>query len=310
MILVVRGHAFVGRKGYMITVRYKKDGKEVTEAFPALDIEMAVFVGKGITVSTAALQLLEEQNVPTLFHGVDWSFVTINPVKVGWSRARKNQYSMGETELGVKVAKEFIFGKLEGMSNVAKNLSYKGKKPTPNSDYWRSEGRGELASCKNLDCVKKLEAEWSSKLWKDIVQFVPGMRSRVPRGNDPPNRTLDYLYALLYSVCNHALVGAGLDPYAGLIHRERAGKLSFVYDFSEMFKPMAIYVMATAIRTYKIELEGDFLNKESLQKVTQLFYSIFESKKYSVRKWVYAKAWQLRDAIESGKEFKAFVFRP
>ena len=308
--MVVRGHSFVGRKGFMITVRYKKEGKEITEVFPIIDLDMVVIVGRGVVVSAAALQLLNEQNVPTLFHGPDWDFVTLDPVKVGWAEARRKQYLMRDNELGVKVAKEFIYGKLEGMSNVAKNLAYKSRGKSENSSLWKSEGRGELAACRNLDCVRKVEAEWSAKLWKDIVQFVPGMRARVPRGPDPPNRALDYVYALIYSLCTHALVGAGLDPYAGLIHTERSGKKSFVFDFSEMFKPAGIYVVASVARTSKLKLEGDFLDKESLQKVSQTFYSIFESKKYSVRRWIYTKAWELRDSIEKGKEFKAFVFYP
>ncbi len=311
MILIVRGHSFVGRKGFMITVRTKdKEGKERTESFPIIDIEMVVIVGKGVTVSSAALALLNEQNIPVLFHGADWDFVVIDPNKVGWAEARRKQYNMTNTELGVVIAKGFIYGKLDGMANVAKNLAYKSRGKAERADLWRIEGRGELASCKNLDCVKRVEAEWSSKLWKDIVSFIPGMRSRMPRGRDPPNRALDYVYALIYSLCTHALVGAGFDPYAGLVHRERSGKRSFVFDFSEMFKPAGIYVVASLVRSQRLELEGDFLNRESIQKVSQVFYEIFESKKYAVRRWIYSKAWELRDSIEKGRKFQSYVFKP
>ncbi len=309
-ILVVRGHSFVGRKGFMVTVKYKEGDKEKYEVFPVIDLDMVVIVGKGVTMSTAALQLLGEQRVPVLFHGPDWHLVLLDPVQVGWAEARRKQYLMAESELGTSVAKEFIRGKLEGMANVAKNLSYKAKGSAPNADAWRKEGRGELVSCKNLDCVKKVEAEWSAKLWKDLTKFIPEMESRVPRKRDPPNRALDYVYALTYALCAHALVGAGLDPYAGLIHRERSGKISFVYDFSEMFKPAGIYVVATAARSYKLKLEGDFLDKGSLARVSQTFYTIFENKKYAVRKFIYTKAWELRNSLEKGTGFKAYIFKP
>lgn len=310
MILVVRGRAFIGRKGYSITVRLKKGEKEMVEAFPIIDIDMVVIIGKAVTFSTAALELLDEQGVPTLFHGVDWELVVLNPIKVGWSEARRKQYLMKNNELGTKVAKEFILGKLEGMNKVAKNLAYKSRSDAPNADLWKREGRGELASCKNIDCIKKVEAEWSSKLWKDLVRFIPGMKARVPRNPDPANRSLDYVYALIYGLVTHALIGVGLDPYAGLIHTDRAGKKSFVFDFSEMFKPAGIYVVATAVRSFKIEMEEDFLSKESLQKVTQTFYSIFEDPKKAVRRWIYSKALELRNSLEKGTAFKAYVFYP
>lgn len=310
MILILRGHSFLGRKGFSLVVRYKEGKEEKVESFPIIDVDMVVLIGKGITVSTAALELINEQNVPIIVHGIDWDVVLMDPVKVGWAEARRKQYIMRDTELGVKIAKEFIYGKLEGMSRVAKNLAYKSRKNAKNADSWKSEGRGELASCKSIDCVKRVEAEWSSKLWKDLVAFIPDMRARVPRGPDPPNRALDYVYALIYGMVTHALIGAGLDPYAGLIHTERSGKKSFVFDFSEMFKPAGIYVVATAARSSKLGLENGFLDKESLQRVSRIFYALFEDPKKAVRKWVYSKAWELRNSLERGTSFKAYIFQP
>ncbi len=308
MILIVRGHAFLGRKGYMVVVRRGKEKEP--EVFPAIDIDMVVVIGKGVTLSTALLELLVEQNIPLIVHGRDWDSVVIDPIRIGWAEARRKQYLMKEMEIGVKVAREFIYGKLEGMSRVAKNLAYKSKGSAKWSDEWRKEGRGELAGCKNIDCIKKVEAEWSAKLWKDIANFLPNFPGRVPRARDPVNRSLDYVYALIYGLCTHALVGAGLDPYAGLIHTERSGKLSFVYDFSEMFKPAGIYVVASTVRSTSIKLEEDFLDKESLQKVSAAFYSLFEDTKHAVRRWIYSKAWELRNSLERGNEFKAYVFYP
>ncbi|UXD22577.1 hypothetical protein IPA_06395 [Ignicoccus pacificus DSM 13166] len=310
MILIVRGHAYLGRKGYMLTVRTKKDKKEVTESFPIIDLDMIVIVGKGVVMSTAVLELVNEQGVPLLIHGKDWDAVLIDPIKIGWAEARRKQYLMRDNETGVHIAKEFIYGKLEGMSRVAKNLAYKSKGEARWSDEWRSEGRGELASCKNIDCIRKVEAVWSAKLWKDISSFIPNFEGRVPRARDPGNRALDYIYALIYGLCTHALIGAGLDPYAGLIHKDRAGKVSFTFDFSEMFKPAGIYVMASVMRTSKLRLEDDFLDKESLEKISQAFYALFEDKKHAVRRWIYGKAWELRNSLEKGTAFKAYVFYP
>ena len=308
--MIVRGRSFLGRKGFSLVVRYKENKEEKVESIPIIDVDMVVLLGKAITLSTAALELLNEQNVPVIIHGIDWDLVAIDPVKVGWAEARRKQYLMKDTELGVKVAKEFIYGKLEGMSRVAKNLAYKSRKKAKNADAWKTEGRGDLVSCKSLDCVKKVEAEWSSKLWKDLTFFIPGMQSRLPRNPDPANRALDYVYALIYGLVTHALIGSGLDPYAGLIHTERSGKKSFVFDFSEMFKPAGIYVVASAVRTTKLKMDGDFLDKESIQKVSQMFYAIFEDPKKAVRKWIYSKAWELRRSIERGTPFKGYVFQP
>jgi CRISPR-associated protein Cas1 len=54
---------------------------------------------------------------------------------------------------------------------------------------------------------------------------------------NPANAMLNYLYALLYAETQVALLGAGLDPAAGLFHADNLYRASFAYDVMEAVRP-------------------------------------------------------------------------
>jgi CRISPR-associated protein Cas1 len=66
----------------------------------------------------------------------------------------------------------------------------------------------------------------------------PGREGR--GATDPFNQVLNYGYGMLYKQVEHALVLAGLDPYGGLLHADRAGKPSLVLDLIEEFRQAVV----------------------------------------------------------------------
>jgi len=176
--------------------------------------------------------------------------------------------------------------------------------------------RDEKTSIKNTETLRIYEAKWSKKLWELITQFIPsdyGFTGRDPKSKDPVNSAISYSYAILYGLCTHALIAAGLDPYLGVIHSERAGKTSLVYDFSEMFKPIAIHAVVITSRTTTLNTDtSGYLTKNSLETLTKHLYRILKKRhykwKYTIRGEIYAKAWELRQNIEKGVKFEPFIY--
>jgi len=62
--------------------------------------------------------------------------------------------------------------------------------------------------------------------------FIFAKRSRRPP-RDPVNALLSFAYAILLNDCVAALVGVGLDPDAGFLHRDRPGRPSLGLDLME-----------------------------------------------------------------------------
>ena len=78
---------------------------------------------------------------------------------------------------------------------------------------------------------------------------------------DPVNACLSLCYALLTRACATALEIAGLDPWAGLYHADRPGRLSLALalDFMEPLRPiLADSTVLTALNNGELA-PGDFI---------------------------------------------------
>ena len=83
-------------------------------------------------------------------------------------------------------------------------------------------------------------------------------QGRETRGaEDLVNSCLNYGYGCLYSRVEHAVILAGLDPYAGFIHADRAGKPSLVLDLIEEFRQMVVDRCVFALLNQRVPLAQD-----------------------------------------------------
>lgn len=68
------------------------------------------------------------------------------------------------------------------------------------------------------------------------VFFFHGRNRQPPR--DAVNALLSFAYTLLARDCAAALIGVGLDPYVGFLHRLRPGRTSLALDLMEEMRPI------------------------------------------------------------------------
>ena len=273
MLLVIRGPVRIGKRGSTLVVSSpevdeKKEVSWKTEAYPLLDLELVVVVESRARISTGAILMLAEANVPLVFHSGRVDSILLSPFAVRVAEVRRRLYKLTESlEWRVAIGKALVEGKLRGMANVARYFTYKEAERNPEMERHLEavaeveKVRGEeIKKVKDVEELRVYEAKWSKKYWELLSPFIPphyGFTGRNPRGGDPINSAINYSYAILYGLCTHALVAAGLDPYAGLMHTERAGRTSLTYDFSEMFKPVAVHAVTAASRTADLKVGRD-----------------------------------------------------
>jgi CRISP-associated protein Cas1 len=78
-----------------------------------------------------------------------------------------------------------------------------------------------------------------------------GRNRRPPR--DAINAMLSFFYALLRHDCVSALTAAGLDPFVGYLHADRAGRESLALDLMEEFRPWAERLALTLINRGEVK---------------------------------------------------------
>jgi len=329
MILVVKGVAKISKKGSTVVVSVPKrdaEGNVVweTQSIPLLDLDLLAMVGSRIRLSSGVALMLAEANIPVLIHSKRSNCILTNPFDVRVAEVRKRLYRLSDNiEWRIHIGKVFIEGKLSGFANVIRYLAYKEVERGEDAKWVLEEidninklREVETSNIRSIEDLRLYEARWSKRLWELLATFIPneyGFTGRDPKSRDPMNSAISYAYAIIYGLCTHALIASGLDPYVGIIHSERAGRTSLTYDFSEMFKPLAIHAVTVASRVAKLDVDkSGYLTKSSLEIVTRTLYKALKRKhkswRYTAKGEVYAKAWELRQNIEKGTTFRPFIY--
>jgi CRISPR-associated protein Cas1 len=332
VILIVKGGAKIGKRGSTVVVSVPKKDENgsgsitwETQYIPILDLEVLVVIGSRARISSGAILMLSEVGVPVLIHGKRGDAFLMNPFNVKIAEARRRLYSLFENpSWRITIGKAFIEGKLRGMVNLARYLAYKDAEKGMNMEEVLREIAGieesiekEGTAVNNIDELRIYEARWSKRLWQVLSTYIPSeyeFKGRDPKSRDPINAAISYTYAIIYGLCTHALIASGLDPYVGIVHTERAGKTSLTYDFSEMFKPIAMHATIITSRQIKISTDSSgYLTSNSLETITRHLYRLLKRKhekwRYTARGEIYAKSWELRENIEKGKKFSLSIYR-
>jgi len=335
VVIAVKRGTRISRKGstlYIsrpVPVKERKEDSNrkyqfITENIPLIDIEMLVIVGSNVRISSGAILMLAEANIPIIVHSRRLDVMLLTPYNIRIAEVRRRLYRLADNaEWRVHIGKVFIEGKLSGFANVIRYLAYKDIEKGENVKWVLEEidsisklRKAETSNIRSIEDLRLYEAKWSKKLWELLITFIPNeyeFTGRDPKSRDPINSSISYTYAIIYGLCTHALIASGLDPYVGIIHLERAGRTSLTYDFSEMFKPLALHAVVVASRIAKLGVDKNgYLTKKSLEIVTRTLYRTLRRKhkswKYTARGEIYAKAWELRQNIEKGTSFKPFIY--
>ena len=323
-ILVVEGVAKVYRKSGNITVA-DKEGNRVEVSIP--DLELVVLIGERIQVTSSAMITLLSQGIPlvVLSGKSDTWGILFDTIQVGSVNIREVQYHcFSDSHCRLKYAKPIIYSKLKGLYNIVKyECKYYGKE-IKDSEYIKDKMREIINSMDEVDDInelRKLESIGSKYAWNLFTNLIPehyGFTGRKPRCGDAINSSLDYLYALIYGIITKGIVTVGLDPYYGLIHATRAGRLSLTYDLSEILKPIAIHTVIQSSRKARLKtFRGSrYLKPRTLEILTSHLYKklMKETEKLYKRKsiWYLAvrEANKFKDSIMKQITYKPYIYDP
>ncbi len=270
MRLVVDGFGkFVGRQGGLVVVR---EGRRVVKKVKPDEIKQVLITGKGC-ISTDAVELLAANGVDVVFISPSGRIRgrLAHPM-VGTARTRREQYAAYLDARGVALAREFVMCKLRNQRVVLTNLAKARRESQPEVSERLIEARGEIGECVEMlgevegsrvdevrDEILGIEGRGSGAYWRALGLVLPeefGFRGRGTgvdgaRGaRDMVNAMLNYGYAVLHAECLRAVELAGLDPYAGFLHCDRAGRTSLALDLMEEFRQQVVDRRVIKLVTY------------------------------------------------------------
>lgn len=321
--------AFVGLQGGRVRVE-SKDAKRI-EA-PLLHLRSVQIHTRSASISVAALVACCEAGVPVHFvdgyGGNSASLVSANLTTV--VATRRAQMTALLSPQGADIARALAVGKI---SSQAVNLRYLARRLE--GELARSFKDAEIELLGYADQVKRLQAEdvetvrqhlmgvegYSAKrYWATLALLIPsayGWTGRTGRhASDDVNVLLNYGYGILYGEVQNALILAGLEPYAGLIHTDRPGKPSLTCDLIEEFRAPIVdrTVIGLVTRHYEVKrdadgrLERDFRKQFAEHILSRLnAQGSLNGKRYQLRSIIQQQARRLASAFRNESLYEAYI---
>ncbi|MCR4428820.1 MAG: CRISPR-associated endonuclease Cas1 [Caldiserica bacterium] len=332
MIIVADKYGqFLGKTSERITLKEK--GKLVEE-IPFFQVEQVLVVGDGISLSSDLLAECAERGIPLAFlsfSGKPYAQI-FSPSLVGTVLTRREQILSFFDNRGFELSRFFIEGKIKNQIATLKYFS-RHRKETNRGLFRLIQDEAnrmekiiqELKETSTGPIEEKralflsLEGRAASSYWTIISQILPEdlkFPGRERRGaTDQVNSSLNYCYGILYQQIWNSVVLAGLDPFAGFLHADRAGKPSLVLDLIEEFRSFVVDrpLISFFNKGGRIEVEESAISQGSRKELARIVFERLEDrqsidgKKHKIKTIIQIQARKIANFLRGLEKYKPFV---
>jgi len=315
------GSRIVARKGGIYVVKRSGGSFEKTVVPP--DVDVVIVASSRVGISSKAIKLAAARGIDVVFlDRTGFPVARVYPPFINKTIAtRVAQYKAFSGGYGRALARELVYLKIVNQAEVVRYLAKNYRDQVLREEAYRIESIAlDLKSLDKFDeeTARGLEARAAKIYWQALAYALPkelGFTGRNHESKDPFNMALNYGYAILYNVCEKALLLAGLDPYLGVFHTPKSGKPSLTLDFVEMFRAVAVdKPLAVNARKIRFEVAENRLSYETRKEVAKTvidninasyFYNK-TSRRIALGDIVSREAWELAACVRELKEYRGF----
>jgi len=221
-------------------------GEKVAGRFPLHSFESILYFGqKG--VSPSLMGACANQGISLSFFAPTGEFLAgVQAKSNGNLLLKKKQYELSSNDAACfSIAKNLITGKIYNSRWVIERTARDYPDRVDAKKLKAAGARMKAAyqtvpAIESFSVLKKLDQEMTSCYYSVFDELILNKKDLFyfkRRAAQPPidcfNAALTFVYALLVRDCTHALEGAGLDVYAGFLHRDLPGRVSLALDLFE-----------------------------------------------------------------------------
>jgi CRISPR-associated protein Cas1 len=229
----------LSKDGKIFVVK-KYDGEKIK--IPTVDLER-IIIQQGIQITSDAIIL-------ALNKGID-IFIYDNYNKIlgkitndnfgSTNKIRRNQYSYFSMEKGTYLGKKLLLTKFDGFIKILEKykIEYEGL-----NEFYRKLSEIEGVPNDVRANIMGYEGNITKLFYQYINRILPlkfqFSKREHQNAQEKFNIYLNYIYGILYRICENELIKSGIDIYIGIFHTDDYNKKAFLFDFIEEFRPYAI----------------------------------------------------------------------
>ena len=328
-LLVNKPGMFLGLTSRGITISQK--GKVVSQYHPD-NLSQIVITGQGVSMSSNLISFCLNRRIPIDFFDNQGTHIgsiinskymqnTVWAKQAAADILQRNTIALGILEGKIKnqhaLLKYFnkyhkshypqLQPKMEMMEKVAEEFKLwrKTAKPTDDDFLKKLLGHEAQVAIRYWDYIRELFSD-------DQVLF----EQREHQGaKDLVNSMLNYGYAILYVRIWQALLAAHLNPYDSIIHAQREGKPSLVYDMIEIFRSQVVdrIVISLVQKGQDLEVRNGLLTDKTRQILVKSVmerlarYEKYQGEEMKMEQIILRQAKLLAKAFEGTEKFKPYV---
>ncbi len=307
--------SFIGVEANRLLVR---EGDQKRH-FPLNRLSTINIAKRGVSFSSDLIEALSLRGIKLFFldfRGVAHSAI-IGQSQHGVVAVRQAQQEFCKSE-DISLAIEIVVGKIKNQRAV---LNYLGKyhhHPVLHSSVETLLLNADKAKqAKSIDTLLGFEGASASAYFKALSEacfFSSTFTHREGRGSQEINNSMLNLgYAVLSSYILNAIINAGLEPYLGVLHSKRPGRMALVLDLMEEYRA---WVVDRAVIKLRQQSEGKLHLDTKLKKACIKEIQNTCSKKYLYRKKklklehiIQRQVYRLCGYFYGEKKYKPYLFK-
>ena len=328
-LLVNKPGMFIGLTNRGITISQK--GKVIAQHHPD-NLSQIVITGQGVSMSSNLVGFCMNRKIPIDFFDAQGTHLgsiisskymqnTLWAKQASADMTLRNTIALGIIEGKIKnqhaLLKYFnkyhkshypqLQPKMEMMEEVAERFKQWRKQAKLTDDGFLKEliGHEAQVAIRYWDYIRELFSD-------DNVKF----EQREHQGaKDLVNSMLNYGYAILYARIWQALLAAKLNPFESLIHVQREGKPTLVFDMIEIFRSQVVdrVVISLIQKGQDLEVRNGLLTDTTRQLLIKSVmerlarYEKYQGQEMKMEQIIQSQAKLLAKAFEGTDKFKPYV---
>lgn len=299
-----------------------KDKGVIKHKFPINQISQ-IIINAQISLSSAVIKECAKKKISINFidEKTNLSYATLISANSAISKTAASQISLLKTKRPLRIAQQFIIGKLKNQINYLKYLGKYHKSLSSEIATMQEILKLRVPGAASVSELMGFEGSAANSYWQAIAKAIDyefGFSARVTQGaTDVVNSALNYGYAILYSKILKSIAAAGLSPHVSYLHALDEQKPTLAFDLIEEFRAFIVdrAVISMVNKNEPFEIKDGLLSVATRQNIAKnvnekLFaYTEYRGEKLKAQDIIDKQVYALKRAVTQNEKYKPFIGR-
>ena len=299
-----------------------KDKGVIKHKFPINQISQ-IIINAQISLSSAVIKECAKKKISINFidEKTNLSYATLISANSAISKTAASQISLLKTKRPLRIAQQFIIGKLKNQINYLKYLGKYHKNLGAEIKAMQEILKLRVPDAASVSELMGFEGSAANSYWQAIAKAIDyefGFSARVTQGaTDVVNSALNYGYAILYSKILKSIAAAGLSPHVSYLHALDEQKPTLAFDLIEEFRAFIVdrAVISMVNKNEPFEIKDGLLSVATRQNIAKnvnekLFACTqYRGEQLKAQDIIDRQAYALKRAVTQNEKYKPFIGR-